>query len=83
MQDRSSLCQVQRQGLVGSFTFSEEIEEVSSRWTELGGERITLVKTPDLRVILVTMRAGAELREHTRPRDDHGAVGSGPHCARP
>lgn len=27
----------------------------------------TLVKRPDLRVVLVTMRAGAELREHDAP----------------
>ena len=27
----------------------------------------TLLKTPDLRVVLVTMRAGAELSEHTAP----------------
>ncbi len=27
----------------------------------------TLLKTPHLRVVLVTMRAGAELREHTAP----------------
>jgi quercetin dioxygenase-like cupin family protein len=27
----------------------------------------TLLKTPRLRVVLVTMRAGAELREHTAP----------------
>lgn len=27
----------------------------------------TLIKTPDLRVVLVTMRAGGELAEHTAP----------------
>jgi len=51
---------------VGSFTFSEEIERFPPDGRS-GRRAETLVKTPDLRVILVTMRAGAELREHTAP----------------
>ncbi|MBL8128806.1 MAG: cupin domain-containing protein [Thermomicrobiales bacterium] len=34
---------------------------------ESGRRAETLLKTPDLRVVLVTMRAGAELAEHTAP----------------
>ena len=34
---------------------------------ESGRRAETLLKTPDLRVVLVTMRAGAELSEHTAP----------------
>lgn len=34
---------------------------------ESGRRAETLLKAPDLRVVLVTMRAGAELAEHTAP----------------
>jgi quercetin dioxygenase-like cupin family protein len=34
---------------------------------DTGRRSETLLKTPDLRVVLVTMRAGAELSEHTAP----------------
>ncbi|MDQ2654409.1 MAG: cupin domain-containing protein [Chloroflexota bacterium] len=34
---------------------------------ESGRRAETLLKTPDLRVVLVTMREGAELAEHTAP----------------
>lgn len=34
---------------------------------ESGRRAETLLKTPDLRVVLVTMRAGGELAEHTAP----------------
>lgn len=34
---------------------------------ESGRRAETLLKMPDLRVVLVTMRAGAELSEHTAP----------------
>lgn len=54
------------QGLLGSFTFDEEIERFPPDGPS-GRRSETLVKTPGLRVVLVTMRAGTELREHSAP----------------
>jgi quercetin dioxygenase-like cupin family protein len=54
------------QGLLGPFTLDEEIARFpavapSGRRSEI------LIKMPDLRVILVTMRSGTELHHHTAP----------------
>src|SRR5829696_6191326 len=54
------------QGLLGSLAFNLEIERIPPDG-QSGRRAETLLKTPDLRVVLVTMRAGAELSEHTAP----------------
>jgi quercetin dioxygenase-like cupin family protein len=54
------------QGLLGSFTFDVEIERFPPEGRS-GRRSETLVKTAGLRVVLVTMRAGTELREHAAP----------------
>ena len=49
---------------------SVDLTEEAARFPpheESGRRAETLIKTPTLRVVLVTMRAGAELAEHTAP----------------
>ncbi len=53
-------------GVLGQFIFRDEIERFPP--TGPSGRRSeTLLKTPSLRVVLVTMRAGTELHAHTAP----------------
>lgn len=53
-------------GVLGRFDLGEEIARLSPDLPS-GRRSETLVKTTNLRVVLVTMRAGTELREHTAP----------------
>jgi quercetin dioxygenase-like cupin family protein len=53
-------------GLLGSFALSDEIERFPPN-VPSGRRSETLIKTPTLRVVLVTMRAGTELHEHLAP----------------
>lgn len=59
--------QERQAGLLGTFDLASEIEKYPPG--EQGGGRRSeiLVKTDGLRVVLVTMRAGAALHEHTAP----------------
>lgn len=53
--------------LLGTFNIEEEIERFPPGDTEAGRRAETLIKTEGLRVVLVTMRAGITLHEHTAP----------------
>jgi len=53
-------------GLLSTFTLDAEIDRFPPDRSS-GRRAETLLKTPALRVVLVTMRAGAELREHVAP----------------
>lgn len=53
--------------LLGTFNVDEEIERFRPGDTEAGRRAETLIKTDGLRVVLVTMRAGISLHEHTAP----------------
>ncbi len=54
-------------GLLGAFNVDEEIERFPPGDTAAGRRAVTLVKSEGLRVVLVTMRAGITLHEHTAP----------------
>lgn len=54
-------------GLLGAFNVDEEIERFPPGDTAAGRRAVTLVKSEGLRVVLVTMRAGIMLHEHTAP----------------
>ena len=53
--------------LLGTFNVDEEIRRFRPGDTEAGRRAETLIKTDGLRVVLVTMRAGISLHEHTAP----------------
>ena len=53
-------------GVLGRFDVEEEIARFPPDGPS-GRRAETLLKTPSLRVVLITMRAGTELREHTAP----------------
>jgi len=53
--------------LLGSFNLAEEIERFSPGTDSAGRRAETLIKSDRLRVVLVTMRAGITLHEHTAP----------------
>jgi quercetin dioxygenase-like cupin family protein len=53
-------------GLLGSFALHDEIARFAPN-VPSGRRSETLIKTPTLRVVLVTMRAGTELHEHSAP----------------
>lgn len=53
--------------LLGSFNIDEEIERFQPGDTAAGRRAETLIKTDGLRVVLVTMRSGISLHEHTAP----------------
>ena len=55
------------QGPIGAFTLAEEIERFQPGEAGSGRRAETLIKTDRLRVVLVTMRTGASLQEHTAP----------------
>ena len=52
--------------LLATVTFAAEIARLPPDGRS-GRRSVTLVKTPGLRVVLVTMRAGAALHEHVAP----------------
>jgi len=52
---------------LGAFNVDEEIRRFQPGDTEAGRRAETLIKTDGLRVVLVTMRAGISLHEHTAP----------------
>jgi quercetin dioxygenase-like cupin family protein len=54
-------------GLLGAFNVDAEIERFRPRESEAGRRAETLIKADGLRVVLVTMRAGISLHEHTAP----------------
>jgi len=54
-------------GFLGMFNVEEEIERFQPDDTASGRRAETLIKTEGLRVVLVTMRAGITLHEHTAP----------------
>ena len=54
-------------GLLGSFNLNAEIERFHPGDTASGRRAETLIKTEGLRVVLVTMRAGISLHDHTAP----------------
>jgi quercetin dioxygenase-like cupin family protein len=51
----------------GVFNLTDEIERFQPGETHAGRRAETLVKTEHLRVVLVTMHAGAVLQEHAAP----------------
>lgn len=53
--------------LLGAFHLDDEIARFRPGDTEAGRRAETLIKTDGLRVVLVTMRAGIALHEHTAP----------------
>ena len=53
--------------ILGTFHLHDEIARLTPGDSRSGRRAETLIKTDLLRVILVTMRAGAELQEHTAP----------------
>jgi quercetin dioxygenase-like cupin family protein len=57
--------------LLGGFDLAQEIGRFRPEDNAAGRRAETLVKTEGLRVVLVTMRAGATLREHTALGADH------------
>lgn len=54
-------------GILGAFNVDEEIARYRPGDTAAGRRAETLVKTEGLRVVLVTMRTGIALHEHTAP----------------
>jgi quercetin dioxygenase-like cupin family protein len=59
--------EAKQQGPIGAFTLAEEIERFQPGDDRSGRRAETLIKTDRLRVVLITMRAGASLQEHTAP----------------
>lgn len=55
------------EGTLGRFNLAAEIERFQPGDDRSGRRSETLIKTDRLRVVLVTMRAGASLREHSAP----------------
>ena len=53
--------------LLGKFRIDDEIARFPPGETHAGRRAETLIKTEGLRVVLVTMRAGAMLHDHTAP----------------
>ena len=53
-------------GVLGRFDLAQEIARFPPD-VPSGRRSETLLKTPSLRVVLITMRAGTELHEHTAP----------------
>lgn len=54
-------------GFLGEFSIEEEIERFRPGDTKAGRRSEILVKADGLRVVLVTMRTGITLHEHTAP----------------
>ncbi|MEJ7761869.1 MAG: cupin domain-containing protein [Thermomicrobiales bacterium] len=53
--------------ILGAYDLNEEIQRYPPGETAAGRRAETLIKDDRLRVVLVTMRAGATLHEHTAP----------------
>ena len=58
---------MEQSNILGLFRIKDEIKSFDPSDTPSGRRAETLVKTANLRVILVTMKAGAELAEHDAP----------------
>lgn len=58
---------MEQSNVLGHFTLSEELKTFDPSATSSGRRAETLIKTDNLRVILVTMNSGAELAEHDAP----------------
>jgi len=54
-------------GFLGGFSIEEEIARYRPGDTKAGRRAETLIKADGLRVVLVTMRSGITLHEHTAP----------------
>ncbi|MEZ4520511.1 MAG: cupin domain-containing protein [Thermomicrobiales bacterium] len=54
-------------GILGEFRLQDEIARFEPGDSSSGRRAQTLIKTDRLRVVLVTMNAGAELQEHSAP----------------
>lgn len=55
------------EAILGEFRLQDEIARLQPDDSRSGRRAETLVKSDRLRVVLVTMRAGAELQEHSAP----------------
>ncbi len=58
---------MEQRNILALFRINDEIKAFDPTNTRSGRRSETLVKTDNLRVILVTMNAGAELAEHDAP----------------
>ncbi|CAN5180324.1 hypothetical protein BH20CHL1_BH20CHL1_06300 [soil metagenome] len=58
---------MQQSSMLGSFNLTDEIEKFDPSDRTSGRRAETLIKTDHLRVVLVTMKADAELQEHDAP----------------
>ena len=58
---------MQPSSVAGLFDLADEIARFDPSDSSSGRRAETLIKTDDLRVVLVTMKAGAELQEHDAP----------------
>ena len=58
---------MQESSVLGSFDLSNEIRRFDPADRTSGRRAETLIKTEHLRMVLVTMNAGAELQEHEAP----------------
>jgi quercetin dioxygenase-like cupin family protein len=59
--------EAKQHGPIGAFTLAEEIARFQPGDDASGRRAETLIKTDRLRVVLITMRAGASLQEHSAP----------------
>jgi len=55
------------EAVLGRFSLAEEIERYAPGGGRSGRRAETLIKTDQLRVVLVTMQEGSHLQEHTAP----------------
>lgn len=55
------------ESILGKFHLHDEIARLTPGESRSGRRAETLIKTDRLRVVLVTMRAGSELQEHSAP----------------
>ncbi|CAN5686925.1 hypothetical protein BH24CHL1_BH24CHL1_18760 [soil metagenome] len=58
---------MEQSNILGLFRINDEIKAFDPTNTRSGRRSVTLVKTDELRVILVTMNASAENAEHNAP----------------
>jgi quercetin dioxygenase-like cupin family protein len=58
---------MEQSNILGLFRIDDEIKSFDPSDTRSGRRAETLIKTDNLRVILVTMKAGAELAKHDAP----------------
>lgn len=58
---------MKEQVILGQFALARDIDRLTPREDASGRRAETLIKTDRMRVVLVTMRQGIELNEHTAP----------------